>query len=176
MKRTLTIFLLFFTLQHSFGQIQKKTITCLSVQYNKTIYDKTIGNNPWGTGIGLQTIINNKTKFKPTIEVTADIYLEDDKVFRTNPDETEIGDVRGMVNLFAGTSFHPAQTIYLSFIAGPSFIGGQILLGVKPSLGFYFSKSQKWAGKISYINIFNRHKTTNGDFGSLSLGIALKLF
>ena len=72
-------------------------------QYNSTIYDRTIGNNPWGTGIGLQTFFNNKTKFTPTIELTEDIYLEDDKVFRLNNDGSipaRYNDVWGMVNLF----------------------------------------------------------------------------
>ena len=176
MQRFVTTFLLCFIFTHTFGQTQKKVITYLSIQYNKTIYDRTIGNNPWGIGLGLQTFFNNKTKFKPTIELTGDIYLEDDKVFRTDPIGTEIADVRGMVNLFAGTSFHPTPTIYLSFLTGPSFVGGQTLLGIKPSFGFYFSESKKWTGKISYINIFNRDKTTNEDFGSLSLAIGFKLF
>ena len=176
MQRIITAFLLCFTLTYTFGQAQKKVTTYLSGEYNKTIYDRTLGNNPWGIGLGLQTFFNNKTKFKPTIELTADIYLLDDKVFRMNTDGTQIPDVRGMVNLFAGTSFHPIPTIYLSLLTGPSFVGGQTLLGIKPSVGFYFSKSQKWTGKISYINIFNRDKTTNEDFGSLSLSVGLKLF
>ena len=149
------------------------------MQYNKTIYDWTKGNNPWGIGFGLQTFLNTKTKFKPTIELTGDIYLEDDKVLRLNPEgsvPTNYNDVRGMVNLFVGTSYNPTQDIYVSFVAGPSFINGQTLLGIKPSFGFYFSKSQKWTGKISYINIFNRDKPTKKDFGSLSLAIGLKLF
>jgi len=130
-------------------------------------------------GIGLQTFFNNKTKFKPTIELTGDIYLEDDKVLRLDPDgsipKTD-NTVRQMINLFAGSSFHPTQKIYLSFIAGPSFIGGETFLGIKPSFGFYFSKTQRWTGKISYINIFNRTQGVKEDFGSLSLAIGFKLF
>ena len=148
-------------------------------QYNKTLYDYTIGNNPWGIGLGLQTFLNNKTMFKPTIEFTGDIYLEDDKVLRSNPDGSfpqNDNDVRGMINLFVGSSFHPTKNIYLSLLGGPSFIGGQTLLGIKPSFGFYFSKTQKWTGKVSYINVFNRTQTTKEDFGSLSLAIGLKLF
>ena len=130
-------------------------------------------------GLGLQIFFNNKTKFKPTIELTGDVYLEDDKVFRSNPDGTfpeNDNDVGGMVNLFAGSSFHPNKSIYLSLLAGPSFISGQIVLGIKTSFGFYFSKTQKWTGKVSYINVFNRTGIINEDFGSLSLAIGVKLF
>ena len=179
MQKVITTFLLCFILTQTFGQIQRKVSTYLLTQYNKTLYDRTIGNNNWGVGLGLQTFFNNQTKFKPTIELTGDIYLEDNKVLRLNPDGTvpaNYNDVRGMVNLFVGTSFTPTKNIYLSFVAGPSFISGQTMLGIKPSFGFYFSKSQKWTGKVSYINIFNRDKTTKDDFGSLSLAVGLKLF
>ena len=179
MLKVITALLLCFILTNTFGQSQRKVSTYLLTQYNKTIYDRTIGNNPWGAGLGLQSFFNNKTKFKPTIELTSDIYLEDDKVLILNPDgtiPTNYNDVRSMVNLFVGTSFNPTQNIYLSFIAGPSFIGGQTMLGIKPSFGFYFSKSQKWTGKISYINIFNRDKIAKEDFGSFSLAVGLKLF
>ena len=179
MKKVITTFLLCFILMQTFGQTQRIASTYLLTQYNKTIYDKTLGNNPWGVGLGIQTFFNNKSKFKPTIELTGDIYLEDDKVLRLNPDNTiptNYNDVRSMLNLFVGTSYNPTPIVYLSFVAGPSFISGQTMLGLKPSFGIYFSKSQKWISKISYINILNRDKTTKEDFGSLSLAIGLKLF
>ena len=176
MQKVIATILLCFILKYSFAQVQKKISTYLLTQFNTTLYDATKGNNPWGVGFGLQTFLNNKTKFKPTIELTGDFYLEDDKVFRTNSVGTPLNDFRKMINLFFGTSFNPTKKIYLSVVVGPSFISGQTLLGIKPSIGFYFTKSQRWTGKISYINIFNRDKTTKEDFGSLSLAAGLKLF
>jgi len=176
MRTISMIFLHCFILTQIFGQTQRKVSTYLLTQYTNTLHDRTIGNNPWGIGLGLQTYFNNKTKFKPTIDLTGDIYLEDDKVGRANADGTEIPTVRGMTNLFAGTSYNLTQNLYLSVVGGPSFISGQTLLGIKPTFGFYFSKSQKLTGKISYINIFNRDKTTKENFSSLSIAIGLKLF
>jgi len=72
--------------------------------------------------------------------------------------------------------FHPTQNIYLSLVGGPSFISGKTLLGIKPSFGFYFSKTQRWTEKVSYINVFNRTNVSKEDFGSLSFAIGLKLF
>jgi hypothetical protein len=66
--------------------------------------------------------------------------------------------------------------VYISFVTGPSFISGRTLLGIKPSFGFYFSPTQKWTGIVSYINIFNRDKRTNEDFGSVSLSVSVRLF
>jgi hypothetical protein len=169
-------FLLCFVLIQSFSQTQHKVSTYFQGQYNKTIYDRTVGNNPWGMGLGIQLFLNNNSKLKPTMDFTADAYLEDDKVLRMNADGTEIVDIGGMVNLFAGASFHPTEKIYLSLVAGPSFVSGQTLLGLKPSFGFYFSKNQRWTGKASYINVFNRDKNTKEDFGSISLSLGIKLF
>ncbi len=176
MQKVITTFFLCFFMTQTFGQTQRKISTYLLTQHNNTIYDLTKGNNPWGIGIGLQTFFNNKTKFKPTIELTGDIYLQDDKVLRTDAGGNQLNDVRGMVNVLFGTSFNPTKNSYLSFVAGPSFISGQTSIGIKPSLGFYFPKSQRWSGKISYINIFNRDKTTKQDFGSTSLAVGFKLF
>ncbi len=169
MRKIITPLVFCLILTQGFGQKQKKLSTYLLTQYNNTLYDYTIGNNPWGMGLGLQAFLNNKTKFKPTIDLTGDIYLEDDKVLRLNPDGSipkNDNDVRGMLNLFIGSSFHPTKKIWLSFVGGPSFINGQTLLGIKPSFGFYFSANQKWTGKVSYINVFNRTQLAKENFGS----------
>ncbi|MEJ7586870.1 MAG: hypothetical protein WKI04_04845 [Ferruginibacter sp.] len=176
MKKMITFWLFYFILIQTFGQTNKKVKTYVLTQYNKTIYDRTLGNNPWGIGIGMQTFFINNTSFHPTIELTADVYLEDDKVFRMNPDNSPIKDVPVMINLFVGTSFNPGKKFYLSFVAGPSFINGQPLLGIKPSFGFNFSKNQQWTAKFSYINVFNRDKLTKEDFGSISIAVGRRLF
>src|SRR5689334_17287418 len=112
MQKTLTVFLCCFILLQSFGQTQRKVYGYLSVQYNKTIHDRTLGNNPWSVGLGLQTFLNTKARFKPTIDLTADGSLEDDKVLRLTSDNKPVNDVRGVINLFVGSSFIPTQNFY----------------------------------------------------------------
>lgn len=177
--RIIFSFLLCFLFSHTFAQNGRKISTYLLAQYNKTIYDRTIGNNPWGAGLGLQLLFNAPSDFKPVIEVTADTYLEDDKLLRLNPDGSvpeNYNDVRGMVTLFAGASFFPTKNMYLSLVGGPAFIGKNILWGIKPSIGFYFSGKHEWTGKLSFINVFDRYKITKEDFGTISFSIGRKLF
>ena len=176
MKKAIVLFLFCFSLTQIFSQTSKKFTGYLFGQYNKTIYDRTVPNNPWGMGVGFQSFFNNDWRLKVTADFTADAYLEDDKVLRTNADSTAIPDVGGMINLFAGLSYHPMPIFYFSFVAGPSFVSNRILLGVKPSIGFYFSRNDKWTGKISYINIFNRDPRTQQDFASLSVSVGTKIF
>ena len=176
MLKFITTALFCLILASTLGQKRNSLSTYLSFQYNKTLHDIVIGNNPWGVGIGLQTYLNVNSKFKPLVDLTGDLYLESDKIGYAYADGTPIKDVGGMVNLFVGSLFLPSKDIYISFVAGPSFINGQALLGVKPSFGFYFSDTKRWTGKVSYINIFNRDKISKNDFGSLSFAISVRLF
>ena len=174
MKKIFILPFLLFVLS-GFAQTPHKTSGYLFADYNKTISDITLGNNPWGAGIGALVFYNNKTKFKPGIELTGNIYLVDDKVFRTY-NGSEIESVRGMINLFAGSSFTITPIAYVSLFGGPAFINGKNYFGVKPSLGIYFSKKQQWTGKISYLNIYNRDAATGTDFTSISISLGVKLF
>ena len=176
MQKLITIFLSCLIVSNIIGQNKKSTSGYLLAQYNQTIRDRTKGNNPWGMGLGFQLFFNNHSRIRPTIDITADAYLEDDKVYRLNADGTAPIDVRSMLNLFAGVSYKITQTTYLSFAGGPTFISGETFIGIKPSFGFYFSKNQSWTGKISCINIFNRDFLTKEDFSSISFSIGKKLF
>src|ERR1044072_3330125 len=86
MLKSLFICICCFILTQSFGQTQRKVSTYVLADYNNTLYDYTIGNNPWSVGLALQTFLNNKSRFKSMMELTGDIYLEDDKVLKLNPD------------------------------------------------------------------------------------------
>lgn len=176
MQKIIITFLICFIFTKTFGQFKKNVSTYLQGQYTHTISDRTIDNNPWGLGLGVQTFFTLKTKLDPTIELAADTYLQDDKVFRTNPDGTPIDDLGNMVNLFFGVVYNPIRPIYFSLIAGPSFSNGHALLGIKPLIGFYCPGNKKWTAKIYYINIFNRDQTTKQDFSAVSLAIGRKLF
>jgi hypothetical protein len=180
MYKIISAFLACIILTPTIGQTSKKISTYLQTQYNQTLYDRTSGNNPWSVGLGLQAFLNTRTKFKPTIELTADGSLEDDKVLRLTSDNKPVNDARGVINLFAGSSFLPTKNFYLSFALGPSFINNNTYLGIKPSVGFYFLKRQRMTARISYINIFNRElnyqETKKDDFGSISFAFGVRLF
>jgi hypothetical protein len=176
MKKIFPLVFIFFCTTNTKGQNTRKINTFLTTQFNNTINDVTIGNNPWAIGIGIQSFINNKTKFRPTIEITRDAYLTDDKVFITDNFGKELNTVESMTNIFMGTSFNVKNNAYISFTVGPSFLGEQTLFGIKPSVGYYFSKNKKFAAKVSYINIFNRGKIIKENFTSWNIAFGIKLF
>ncbi|MBX9784574.1 MAG: hypothetical protein K2X48_14890 [Chitinophagaceae bacterium] len=176
MKKLINTFLFSFILSAALCQNKRSHALYLYGQYNQTLKDITKGNNPWAMGLGLQLFFANARQLKPTVDFTADAYLVGDKVLRTFGDGTPIRTADGLVNLFTGFSYHPARRAYLSFVAGPSFVSGQTLLGIKPSVGVYLSANQKLTAKISYINVFNREPRAKENFSSLSFSLGLKLF
>lgn len=162
----------------SHGQHELPVSVRLFAGYSRTLYDYTYGNNPWGIGLGFAATGKTNSKIQPLIELTADAYLEDDKVLRSNPDGSLPGTdntVSSTLNVFAGTSIYLSKKAYVSLTAGPSFISGQTLLGVKPSIGYNFSASGCWTAKMSYTNIFNR-TVAKEDFGTLAVSLGIKLF
>lgn len=175
MKRVYTTFFFLLSVICSFSQSQKVAVL-LNGQFTQTIYDRTFGNNPWAPGLGIQVHLFEQEKWKPIIDLTAEIYLEDDKVLRLNDDGTSPQDLGSVINLFAGISYSPKARLSFACALGPSFSNGQTFLGIKPSVGFYFSESRRWAGKISFSNVFDRDKRSHKDFGSLSFTLGFRLY
>jgi hypothetical protein len=179
MSKFIIVLFLLFSVLHLSAQKQKTFNIYLLAQQNWTMYDITKGNNPSGFGLGVQAFLKTRSKFRATMEITGDIYLMDDKVGRYRYTDVNlyseiIPDVPSMINLFAGASYHPSSTFYLGVAAGPGFINNKAYVGFKPSIGF-FTKNQRWTGKLSFINIFNRDFPTQSDFGSGSIAIGYRL-
>jgi hypothetical protein len=143
---------------------------------NSTVYDKTIENNTNGFGLGVQAFLDTKSNFKPTLEMTWDLYPKFRKLLILAPNGDPVESKIGVLSFFAGTSFHPVRIGYISFLAGPCFINRKAYLGIEPSLGIYFSRDQRWSGKISFRNVFQNDQSSTRDFGVVSVGIAVKLF
>ena len=190
MKKITTTVLLFFLLFQVRAQQQKLAEIFLGLQYSHTLYDVTKGNNQAAMGLGAQAFFNiSNFPLKATLEITGDVNILDDKVGRYRWDGTFdssmplIDNVPSMVNVLAGVSYHPINRVYVGIAAGPSFINGDILLAVKPAIG-YMSENHRWTSKLSFINVFNRelpavvfpnHHYKMQDFSSISLTIGLRL-
>ncbi len=180
MKKISILFFLSFVTLHVVAQKQDKISGYFLFDYNTTLYDRTLGNNPSDVGIGVQTMINTKSIFNPLIEINAQGALEDDDVFRLTKNGEGVPDARGIINVFAGSVFRISNHFNFSLDMGPSFINSNTYFGIKPSCNFYFSKKKRITAQVSYLNIFNRalnyEETKKIDFGSLNLSLGIKLF
>lgn len=176
MQKIILHLLFSFMLVNATGQLQKKISLYLSAQYHQTLYDRMKSENPLGFGFGIQSFVHLHSKIKPMLDLSVEVYPAKSKVAFLNPDGSLIENIDALTNLFAGVSYHPARRAFIAFSAGPCFANGNILLGVRPAVGFYFSSSQKCMGRLSYTNIFHRDKYTQQDLGVLSFGIGIRFF
>ncbi len=176
MKKTSITFLLCFVIVNCFSQLNNKISTYLQAQYIHTTDDVTIGNNPWGAGIDAIILYKNKTRFFPVADLGAAIFLEDDKVARLDSTGKMIESIGFIGNAYLGVAFQPEKHIYLSFAAGPAFINGHALLGIKPAVGFYFSKKQRCTASFSLATIYNRYKPSSDDYKSVNITLGIRLF
>jgi hypothetical protein len=173
MQRIITASLFVFIISQSFGQSPSKFSSYLMFSYKQTLQDQTLGNNPWSLGLGMEGCILNKSSFIPTLEITGDLYLEDDKVLRLDQEGKAIPSISGVINLFGGSLFKPTPWMFIGFSLGPSFMNGKAFLGIQPALGFFFPGNQRWLAKISYIDVLNRGTE---DFKSLRLSLGFRLY
>jgi hypothetical protein len=178
MKKIFLAIALTITLLPATAQRQKRLSTHIEFIQQATISDKTIKNNTWGTGLGLNSQINPGRKLSPTIDLSAFYYFSGYKLLYVNPYDTPIPAVEHLVNLFAGVTYKPGSLYYFSLVGGPSFVSDQTLLGIKPAVGFYFSPARKWKAQLAYLHIFNRgtEEWEVRNFTSLALSVGLKLF
>lgn len=158
-----------------FCQTDRKLSAFLSFQVNKTLYDRTISSNSGGIGFGLQTNLNTKTWFKPTLEVNADAF-GGTKEFYTTLDGKPIYAKSEVFSAYIGAFIQPAGKLSIATTFGPSFYNTKTYLGIRPSICYYPSKSKKWTAKGCFTNIFQRDDVSNESFGYFSFALALKLF
>lgn len=175
MPKLFVAFLLSMALLKANGQVKTKAPLYLIINYNKTLADITAGNNARSLGLGLQRFSKSHALIKPTVEVAADVYLMDDKLLRTWADGTPISTVGTMFTIFGGGYVNVDDYFYISVVGGPSFLGGQTLMGIKSSIGIHFDEEKQLTAKISYINILNREPRAKQNFTSLSFGLAIRI-
>lgn len=176
MHKVISTLLVYCSLIQAVGQTPKKVMIFFEPQFSQTLKDRTKENNLWGLGFGLEAIFKTKTKFSALLNLSDDFIFLDDKVYRTNIDGSESKSIQNVFNFFIGTSFNPYGNLYISVVGGPSFINGQTLLGIKPSIGLYFPKTKRWTGKVSYTNIFNRDSGEKENYSSLIFSLGVRLF
>ena len=175
MKKIILFLSGLFILTNSFSQNTKRVMLFLAPEVSPTLSDRTKANNLTGIGLGFQLTVNTKTKFSPTINITDDFAFLDDKVFRTNSDGTEMLSLENVLKLFVGTNFNFTEAFYISLLAGPSFINGETLAGIKPSIGFYLPKTKRLTATVGYTTIFNRNSGQKENYTSLNFSIGLRL-
>lgn len=169
----LSVILLYATL---YGQSIHKISLEMGLQYDYTVYDRVVANNGEGIGVGLTLIMATKSDFKPMLEFTADFFGRNDVGYST-ADSIAFEDKSGISAFGVGGIYQPFKKIYFVFTLGPAFISsGSVYLGIKPGVGCYIGKKNRFNAKFCLMNIFQREEASNEPFGYLTMGLGVRLF
>ncbi|MEI6062199.1 MAG: hypothetical protein WCR72_15970 [Bacteroidota bacterium] len=155
------------------GQQSRKVSLFFNFQANKTVYDRVM-QNANGAGPGLELFLNTSTKFKPILEFNWDLFSTSDVMI--SKDGNELVKKRSVPSIFIGASYNPLNRLYITFTLGPSFINSEVYLGIKPCVGYYFGRKERFTAKISLTNIFERDAAGNEPFGYMNFGLGARLF
>lgn len=158
-----------------FGQKQKKVSAYADFHVNATRYDRTLSNNAGGLGIGFQTFINIKSKFRPGIELNSDAFGGTKELYMT-PDGKPISGKSVTGNILIGSSYPITKRFYIHAAGGLSFFNSEVHFTVKPTIGFYFPATQLLVAKISLTHVFQRDEISNESFGFLNFAIGIRIF
>jgi hypothetical protein len=173
MKKSILLIISFFIALQISAQTERATSMYLSFHGNQTIYDRV--NTGGGAGVGIEFMLNTKGKIKPKMEFDYDIFSGTD-LLKLNNEGQVIFQKRNVPCVFIGVLYNPINRVNLSLNLGTSFFNSKTYFAVKPSIGIYFDKKQRFEGKVSLTNIFQRDDAGKEPFGYLNFGIGIKLF
>lgn len=176
MKKLILLLSVFLLCTSLFGQSKHKFSLEMGLQYDYTVYDRVVANNGEGIGVGLTLLMATKSNFKPMLEFTTDVFSGNDVLYST-ADSLVLEDKSGVPAFGIGGTYQPFKRIYFVFTLGPAFISsGSVYLGIKPGVGCYIGKKNRFNAKFCLVNIFQRDEASNKPFGYLSMGLGVRLF
>lgn len=147
----------------------------ITARGNSMVYDRLKQFIHGGAGAGIQLYYNAKGKVKPLLEINADLFSVN-KILLVFEDGSAASPKNTVTTALAGIAFNPVKNIEAGFIAGPSFIEGNVYAGIKPFAGYYFGNRQMVKAIASLTHVFERDNISQKSSGFISLGIAVKLF
>lgn len=163
------------TATNCFAQTGKKASGTLSLQANRTLYDRTLTNNSNGIGFGLQTSTNTKSFIKPVLELNADLFAGTKELYVTDNDQP-IKAKSGVLGIYTGAIMQPSNRLFIITTGGVNFFNGKGHFGIRPSLGYLLSKNGRFSARVAFTHIFQRDEISKQPFGYGSFALGVKLF
>ncbi len=174
MFKIITLILAFLIVENVNGQQKKRFTTNIDLHINSTLYDRTIDNNGTGFGVALQGILQTRSKFAATMEISEDVYGGTKVFYMTSSGEPIYGK-SGVATILLGPLYNISSKLNVGVIGGMGFFNDESYFAIKPSINYQLFNN-KIIGKFAWANIFQKDNISDESFGYLSFGIGVKLF
>lgn len=135
--------------------------------------DITKSDNPWAFDLTVKTYWNLPGRFKPSLSISGDLYLDSDKLGYLYPNNQEIPTVSAASYILPGLAFQVYQSLYVEVSGGPAFINRQVYGTLEGGITLLFPQNQRWRFALSYVQVNQRE---GQQFRSIKYTIGLRLF
>ncbi len=169
MKKLMVIFLLYSLAFRAMSQGTNKLSLNVSARlvYNESVL--------FGIGSGLQVSYNNKTKFKPLLEISRDMFPSYKKLLVDSLGNPVNISLTRNTNILVGSSYALSPATFASISMGLGFENKKPYPAINLAAGTYLFNNQRWMLKLAYLHIFDKGKFKY-QFSTLSLGIGFRIF
>src|SRR5690606_22901894 len=130
--------------------------------------------------LNFQSFLNTNSKFKPTLDISADFYFinEVSEALLIPPPLQDAlprdSSIDYVIGVLAGYSYQFTDRFFATILGGMNLIDGKYYPGMKASIKYHFSTDQKFIVGVSFSNVFNR--INKQDFGSVTLSLGRRIF
>ena len=155
------------------GQETKKILININSNWSKIIYDR-INGGAGGFTLGIDLLINTKTKFSPRIEVKYSIFSVLDMYLETLDGYPVVSMDNGPL-VFIGLSYNPFNRFDVSFSPGLCFFNSKTYFAIRPSIELYLDHKKRFLIIVSLTNIFINDHAGNQPEGYVDLGLGVRL-
>lgn len=155
---------------------KKSTInTYLHGQAGFVPYGLFSGFTGGGFGGALQATCQLKSKLKPQLDVSANLFSINKILFVFENGETT-GPKQSVITIFGGINYEPSKKFELALSAGPAFDDDGTDFGIKPYVAYYLGRKKIVKVHSSLTHLFSPNQYSKKNSGVFNAGLAVKLF
>lgn len=181
------LILLLLVLTHSATAQNKTGLSVYAGLHNSiTAEDPTKHNNPWGLGIFTAGYVNTGGFVRPTIEITAEKFIADNKVGVHDGFDGIVPRIDAMVTVLGGGAILFEKFLSAGFLIGPAllkadegktgFPTNKRLLIIKPYIDVTPGKG-KLSFRVGYVKGSSRFESVSPTrYKAVTLGVGVRLF
>lgn len=175
MKKFLLVSILLAAVLLTNAQNKSTINTYLHGQAGFVPYGLFSGFTGGGFGVALQATYQLKSKLKPQVDVSANLFSINKILFVFENGETT-GPKQSVITIFGGVNYEPLKHFELAFSAGPAFDDDSIDLGIKPYVAYYLGRKKIVKVHTSLTHLFSPNQYSKQNSGVFNAGLAIKLF
>lgn len=140
-----------------------------------TVFDPTIGNNPWSF-VAAGEIQVGRAPFFWVSQVQGQLFLAGNKLMHLTENDEPIDPMESCWSLLTGIGYRAGERMLLQAAAGPSFLNGRTCFSIQPALGYAIGAAKNWQVQLAYFQVLNRSAQVPGDYSCVQARFSRRIW